>query len=202
MVEALCYKPRGLSLGEVIEFFFSIIHDSSSRTVALWFTEPITEMSTRSRKIMFLGCRARPVCVRLSTLLPSVSRFSRQCGILNISQPYRPPRPVRGTGLPFIGSRSTIAQCYRLSVSRMRPLRHADSRSTCTHCLVTLLSKKVVQYLETWPHAETPKKKKGIKPLRRYQFLLLRSFHTSGAEKSASCLVGPVSIPDQVTWYV
>jgi hypothetical protein len=31
-----------------------------------------------------------------------VSRLSRQCGILNISQPYRPPRPVTGTALLFL----------------------------------------------------------------------------------------------------
>jgi hypothetical protein len=38
-------------------------------------------------------------CVVLTTLPPSTSRFSIQCGILNISQPYRPPRPV--TGITF-----------------------------------------------------------------------------------------------------
>jgi hypothetical protein len=31
----------------------------------------------------------------------TVSRLSRQCGIPNLSQPYRPPRPVTGIALLF-----------------------------------------------------------------------------------------------------
>jgi hypothetical protein len=33
----------------------------TSRTRPWWFTQPLTEMSTRNIKIMFLGSRARPV---------------------------------------------------------------------------------------------------------------------------------------------
>jgi hypothetical protein len=31
----------------------------------------------------------------------TVSQLFRQCGILNISQPYRPPRPVTGIALLY-----------------------------------------------------------------------------------------------------
>jgi hypothetical protein len=69
-------------------------------TDLLGFTQLLTGMSTRHRKKSFLGVKSGRR-VRLTVIPPSVSRVSRQCGMLNISRTYRPPRAVTGIALLY-----------------------------------------------------------------------------------------------------
>jgi hypothetical protein len=59
-------------------------------------------------------------CIGLITLEPCMSRLSRQCEILNISQPYRPPRPVTGGSVRKTWISANFGPKIEVRIARLR----------------------------------------------------------------------------------
>jgi hypothetical protein len=111
----------------------NVLNPSSSPGLwALGFIQLLTLMSTRDkRKRKYLSELGSGRCVRVTTSAPSVSRSSKNWGILNISQTYRPPLPVTAITL--------LLYMYMMSIPH--------TKLTDLHCL---LRGQLSFFISTW----------------------------------------------------
>jgi hypothetical protein len=98
---ALCYKLEGRGFETRWGgFFFFNLRNPSGRTSFCVHSDSNINEYQKQKNNCFWGVQCR-WCVGLTALMPSVSGLSWQCGILNISQPYRPAWPVTGIVLLY-----------------------------------------------------------------------------------------------------
>jgi hypothetical protein len=72
----------------------SLIFFQFTKSLQPHYGSGFTELLTNGYQKFFLGGKSRPA--RKADNLTSVSRLSRRCGVLYVSQSYGPSRPVTG----------------------------------------------------------------------------------------------------------